>query len=146
MEVDLGDVQAVDASSSLAVVDGGGDVVDGEAVGGEEGGDLQQLVEVALAGKWDCDHCNLVLFHGGKVFDDLVVVYLLVALVCSAAARNLVGSGDEKDVVVIPGSGAGIIGGEGGYGGGYGEGGGSTIIGGGEGEGGGSTVIIEGGN
>ena len=63
MEVDLGDVQAVEASSGLAVVDGGGGVVDGEAVGGEEGGDLKQLVEVALPRKWNCDHCNFMLLH-----------------------------------------------------------------------------------
>lgn len=69
--MDPGGVQAIDASSSLAVVDGGGGVVDWKAVGGEEGGDLKQLVEVALAGKRDRDHCNFVMVHEDKVFDDL---------------------------------------------------------------------------
>lgn len=38
----------MDAGACLAGVDGGGGVVDGEAAGGEENGEVKELVQVAL--------------------------------------------------------------------------------------------------
>lgn len=38
---------------------GGSDIVDRDAVGGDETGEVEELVEVALRGQWDHDHRHL---------------------------------------------------------------------------------------
>lgn len=60
--MDVGDgewVPAVYAKLGLAVVDGGADVVDGDVVGGDESGEVEELVEVALG--WEGDHHHYYL-------------------------------------------------------------------------------------
>lgn len=52
MEVDVGGgmrVPTVHAKLGLAVVGGGGDVVDRYVVGGDEAGEVEELVEMALS-------------------------------------------------------------------------------------------------
>lgn len=48
-------------------MDGGADVVDRNAAGGYEAGELKHLVEVALSWEWDDDHCDLGWFNGNMV-------------------------------------------------------------------------------
>lgn len=66
MEVDLvggrREVVAVDAESSLANVGGEADVVDGDVVGGDEAGEVEELVEMALCRKRYHHHRDLWLF------------------------------------------------------------------------------------
>lgn len=44
-------VPAVEAEAGLAVVGGGADEVDGDVVGGDEAGEVEELVEMALGDK-----------------------------------------------------------------------------------------------
>ena len=51
VEVDIGEgewVPSVEAEAGLADVGGGADVVDGEVVGREEAGEVEELIEMAL--------------------------------------------------------------------------------------------------
>lgn len=62
MDVSGGDgVPTVDTELRLAVVGGRGNVVDGDVVGGDEAGELEELVEMALCWKWHHHHHNLAL-------------------------------------------------------------------------------------
>lgn len=51
MKVDVRDrigIPALDSELSLVVVDGGADEVDGDVVGGDDAGEVEELVDVAL--------------------------------------------------------------------------------------------------
>ncbi|KAI3694531.1 hypothetical protein L1987_77498 [Smallanthus sonchifolius] len=67
VEVDVGGrerVPTVDAKLGLAGVSGGADEVDGEVVGGDEAGEVDELVEMALC--YERHHhytCFLILIH-----------------------------------------------------------------------------------
>ncbi|KAK4797793.1 hypothetical protein SAY86_030119 [Trapa natans] len=51
-----GGVPAVEAELGLVEVGGGGDVVDGDVIGGDETGEMEELVEVTLGGERDHHH------------------------------------------------------------------------------------------
>lgn len=65
VEVDVGDrewVPALDARLGLAAVGGGADVVDRDVVGGDETGEVEELVEMALCWKWYHNNHHLGFF------------------------------------------------------------------------------------
>lgn len=59
-------IPAVDSSRRLAGVGGGADIVDGYVVGGDEAGEVEELVEMALSWKRHHDNHHLC-FHGLKL-------------------------------------------------------------------------------
>lgn len=52
-------VPAVETEAGLAAVGGGADEVNGDVVGGDEAGEVEQLVEMALSNKGYHHHHNL---------------------------------------------------------------------------------------
>lgn len=67
MEMNVGSgvrVPSLGPELGLAVVGGGAHEVDGEAAGGKEAREVEELVEVALCREGDYHHCNRCLcFH-----------------------------------------------------------------------------------
>lgn len=51
----------MDSNLSLAVVGGRASEVDRDVVEGDEAGEVEELVEVALRGQWHHDHLHLVV-------------------------------------------------------------------------------------
>lgn len=50
----------MDSEPGLAVVDGGPDEVDGDAAGGDEAGEVEELVDVALGRQGNHQHHNFL--------------------------------------------------------------------------------------
>lgn len=82
LEMDVGGgqwVPAVKALPHLAVVGGGGGVVDVDVVGGDEAAELEELVEVAL-----CRYRHHDYHHPGR--DRAFMIAVVPAIVVAAAA------------------------------------------------------------
>ena len=77
MEMDVLDgtrVPSVDAPLGLAVLGGGTDEVDRDVVGGDETGEVKELVDVALSWKRNHHHHHLrccLVFHFGETRKEL---------------------------------------------------------------------------
>jgi len=69
VEVDMGILEVglgVETEFDLAEVGGGGGVVDGDVVGGgDEAGEVEELVEMAMAWEWHYYHVHLSFFGAG---------------------------------------------------------------------------------
>lgn len=81
----------MDAGLGLASVTGGGDDVDWDVVGGDEAGEVEELVEMTLCRKRDDDHHYIGLFYGchagcgfkmfvGKIMRLQVVIFLVIKM------------------------------------------------------------------
>lgn len=72
---DRGSIPTVDSELGLAVVGGGAHKVDGDVLGGDEAGEVEELVEVALCWQGHHDHYNFGLVKAiwGVVLAVLVV-------------------------------------------------------------------------
>ena len=86
----------------LVDVGGGAGVVDGDVVGGDEAGEVEELVEMALAWKRHHDYHHLSLYEATQVVAQVLVgdihrVYLLetlslpLSLSCCISSLNLKG-------------------------------------------------------